>query len=527
MSARRSLLAWLLLAQAAAQSPQEAASPAQLDAWRNDAFAAENDQRFSAAADLWLRLAAAEPQHVDWIVAAGRCLGRSGRFKEAAELLDGARARFPGVAAVPAMLARTLLLQAESDRGVLQPEVLWADAAELAESALAMTPDDEDSRLVLAQARYLLGDWQQAVAQAEEAVRRHPHRAGAHVLLGRIAGDRFRELLRRYEREQPTGQEAADLVAQIDAQRQACRQSYRRAAELDPTRAQPHLALGQIEWLDRRPDAAREHFAAALALDPDLPFDHDAALQGLDPLARAGFYRAIRERHAAGQKPRREGLATLRFHEGRARFDARQWTEAQQLFAAALTDNPAASNARWYLFLCAHELGDHDGAESHAAAYAAIGPQAFADVVRALPGERRGEVGALLQFLADRAWAAGRVDHSRELNHVLACLKDSADAWNNHAFLCRETGRHEQAYASYLHALEKEPDSPQLLNDAAVVLHYHLGTPENKTKARGMYARALRLAEQQLADPRVTGAARDRAQTARRDAAANLAELDR
>src|SRR6185503_10038444 len=138
------------------------------------------------------------------------------------------------------MLAQTLMLQAERDRSTPNPEILLTDAAELAEKVLRVAPDDEDSRLVLAQARYLLGDWEQAIKQAEEAVRRHPARAGAHILLGRIATDRFHDLLQQYNAQKPTGQAAADQVGAIDVQRQLAIRSYKRAAELDPTRAHPH-----------------------------------------------------------------------------------------------------------------------------------------------------------------------------------------------------------------------------------------------------------------------------------------------
>ena len=509
----------------AAPAPATPTTGKQQDELRQRAFAAENAQRFGEAADAFLALSRGEPQRVEWVVAAGRCLGRSGRFREAVDLLDAARKQFPGIHEVPAMLARTFLLQAKTDRGVLNPEILWADAAELAEGVLAQVPDDEDSRLVLAQARYLLGDWEEAVRQAEEAGRRHPKRAGAHVLLGRIAGDRLRDLLQTYEREQPSGQAAADLVGRIDEQRQAAMRSYRRAAELDPSRPHPHLAMGQLAWLDRKPDLARQHFADALVVDPDAAVDHDGLAKGLDWQARAAFYAAVGKRYAAGTGARPERLATLQFHEGRARFEGSQWGEARACFEGVLAGNPGATNARYYLFLCAYHAGDHDGAEAHAAAYAAVSAPAFADVVRSLVGDRRAEVGAIVQFLADRAYAQQRVPASRDLNHVIACLKDSADAWNNHAFLCRETGRFDDALGSYLHAQEKEPGSPQLLNDTAVILQYHLPSAENLRKARQMLERAVQLADQQLADAQTPAARRELITKAKADARANLAAM--
>ncbi|MFY9341758.1 MAG: tetratricopeptide repeat protein, partial [Planctomycetota bacterium] len=489
------------------------------------AYAAEQSHRFADAAAAFVALARAEPDRADWLVAAGRCLGQSGQFRAAVDLLDAGRKRFPGLVEVAAMLARTFVLQAELDRGVLQPEVLWTDAVDLAEGVLAVDPNHEDSALVLAQARYQLGQWDKAVAAAEEAVRRHPGRAGAHMLLGRIAGDRLRALLKRHADEQPTGQAAADLVGQIDAQRQLARKSYGEAARLDPTRPRPHTALGELAWLDRRPDEARNHFADALAVDPDAPIDHDALWAGQGWEARAAFYAAVRHRYAATTNAQPAKAATLRFHEGRARSDGGEWQAARTCLAEALAGNPAATNAHFYLFLCAYNLGDHDAAELHGATYAALGAPTFADVIRGLAGDRRGQVGAVVEFLANRAFASKHIEASRDLNHVIACLKDSADAWNNHALLCRDTGRFDDALASYQHAMEKEPDSPQLLNDTGVILHYHLRSPANAQKARELYGRAVRLAEAQLADDRLQGAARERVARAKDDALANLKEL--
>jgi tetratricopeptide (TPR) repeat protein len=517
----------LFVAPIAAQLPPAAASPVQDPSPRERAFAAENQGRFAEAADLFLQLARAEPANVEWTVSAGRCLGLAGRLNDAMDLLDGARARFPGRPDIAAMLARTLLLKTERDPGVEHPEVLWADAAELAEQVLAVDPDHLDARLVCAQARYLLAAVDDARAHCAEAVRRHPLHPGAHVLLGRMAFDRFRALLRRHDDAQPTGQDAADLVGRIDAARQEAKREFAAAAALDGSRAHPHVALGRLASLDRRTDAARAHYVDALAIDPDAAADHAAFELELGWQDRAAAYADAAKRYLARPDARPAKAATLRFHEGRALVAGEQWEAAGRAFADVLAANPAFTNAHYYATLCAWRREDHDLAEAHAAAYAAAGAAAFADVLRSLDGDLRAELGAVIAFLGDRAYAEGRIDRSRDLNHVTACLRDSADAWNNYAFLCRETKRYEDALAGYEHALEREPDSPQLLNDAAVILQHHLGSPANLQKARAMYDRAIQLADKALADPATAASARERAAKAKRDALANLADLQR
>jgi tetratricopeptide (TPR) repeat protein len=511
---------------AAQQEPASRPGP-DLNQLRREAFAAANAGRSAAAADAFLALSRAEPGHFDWLVRAGDHLGRAGRYQEAVVLLRDAKTRFPGAVEVLAMLARTCLLQAENERDLVYPELMWAEAAEAAEQALRIDADAEDSRLVLAQARYLQGRWDDAVATAEEAVRRHPKRPGAHILIGRIATDRFRALLQQNEREQPTGTAAADLVRDIDRERQRAREAFRRAAELDPTRAHPHTSLAQLAWIDGDKDAARRHMLDALAIEPRTPVDHSVLTAELDWQGRRDLYRSLRERYEAGTTADPGGRAALWFHEGRANLDGGDWKAARAALEAALQHDAGTLNAHYYALFAAYRLGDHDGAEHHAVSYASKAPLAFADVLRELPADQRGAMAAILQFLADRAWQRQAAPVSRDLNHVLARLRDSADAWNNHAFLCRETGMFEAALQSYEFAIAREPESPQLWNDAAVVLQHYMPTPENFARARPMYEKALELAAKILASPTASAASKEAAAQARQNAQSNLAELPR
>lgn len=498
---------------------------------RERAYRAEREGRHAAAADAFVALHRADPDRIDWAIAAGRCLGMSGRFSSALAVLEEAHKRWPTDLDLRTMLARTLLLQTEREAGTPYPEVLWEEAIVQASAVLAVDPDHLEARLLVAQARFLLGDWQLATDEAARAAERHPDHPGAHVLLGRIALERFRLLLRQFEAQRPTGIEEGQRVAELGRQRIRARHAFTRATELDPTRAHPHVALADLCRIDGKLEAAREHLQTALAIDPTVPIDHQLLTGEADWQARRDLYASLRARyleHTTDPAPlAARKAASLRFQEGRARLEGLDFAGARAQFEQIQRDDPDAENAAYYAFLSCYHLGDYDAAERHAATYARHSAPGFADVLRSLPSTQRVQIAAMIRFLGDRAYQAGRIDASRDLNHVTACLQDSADAWNNHAFLCRETGRFERAYASYQHAIEREPESAQLWNDAAVVLQYHLPSNEHLDKARSMYERAIELAQATLARDDATAEQRRFADEAIANARQNLAALDR
>lgn len=517
----------LLAACAPAQVPAPAPSaPGATLALRERAFGAENQGRFRDAADAFLELARLEPDRVEWMVSAGRCLGLAGRYGEAIDLLDAARRRLPGMIDLPAMLARTYLLQGERDPGIGDPSGYWERAAELAAEVLRLEPNHEDSRLILSQARYRQGDFAAAQREAELAAQQHPRRPGAFILLGRMHLDRCRMLHRGLSATDLPAQVRADLIGELDAARQQATTALQRAAELDPSRAHPYVLLAQLAQLDGRGQAAAQYLLQALALDPDAVADHGPIEAELTPAARAAAYASARTAgEARGLPPRK--LAVLWFHEGKSRYQDGDWRAALAAFDRTLALDPQAVNAHYYATFCAFRLERLDLAESHAADFAAASAKGFADIVGKLPAEQRTEATALLQYLADQAWRGGRRIAARDLLHTTAILLDTADAWNNCALARRDTGQFEGALDAYRAALELEPDSPQLLNDYAVVLHRHVPNAANLARARNLYERAIALADLQLKDPNLPAAVRTRTEQARQDAQQNLADLGR
>ena len=74
-------------------------------------------------------------------------------------------------------------------------------------------------------------------------------------------------------------------------------------------------------------------------------------------------------------------------------------------------------------------------------------------------------------------------------------------------------------------ALAIEPESPQLLNDTAVILQHDLKGEENLTRARELYNKAIELAERQLAAGGLSAEEKTRTEKALSDAKLNLAEM--
>jgi tetratricopeptide (TPR) repeat protein len=387
-----------------------------------------------------------------------------------------------------------------------------------------LTVAHRDARLILAQSLHALGETGKAEEQAKLATERFPDHPGGFILLGRIEFDRFIVARDEAQQAQKGSKEQAEALQRAATARDAARQRFERAVAIDPMRAFPFIKLGDLEaWQGRVPQAL-EAYAKALSIDPLAAVSHSWIKQNAAD-AREPFYAKLVEAWAQDASKKPERGATLLWYHGAALTDKKQWKLARQRFEAAVLANPSFQNSWYWAANAAFWDGDHDAAMKDALAYATANTPGFADLLKSLSEAERDEGMRVLRFLAGRAYEKNLHAGSRDLNHVIALIDEKPESWNNYAFLCRETGKFQDSLDAYVHALEIEPDSPQLLNDAAVILQYHLATKDNLAKARTWYEKALVCADKVLADPKADQEQKRRAQQARQDASANLAKL--
>eukprot|EP00904_Undaria_pinnatifida_P001912 jgi/Undpi1/11721/HiC_scaffold_37.g14016.m1 len=532
IAALRSATLLLLLATGCASSAPAQEIPAQeYEAVLREAQSAEQKGKKAEAAALWLRLAKAKPQDTTTALHAARLLGATGRLNDAVGLLLTARDNNPDVPAVGSLLARTLLLKAETQSATsgIDDNVVgyYEEAVRICRELRAKHPDHRDAHLILSQSLYMLGRLDDARTAATQAQERFPKHPGPTSLLGRMAFDEVRRLTLRLVREGEamTPEEKATLESQRKDARTRADDAFRKAVELDPGRAFPHRMLGDLALMFEDPTTALEHFRAALSVDPSATIDHRWLETFISVEERIALYEEALLLYRSNKGANPNKAAVLEWYVAKAELDRGSYTEALARFERVLQQRAGDLSARYYAMVAAWWNGDGARAGVHAAAYAKQNAPAFADTVRGLPQDSRKPILDALRWLAADARSGNRAEACRNINQVLAYTLRTAESWNNFALLCWEGGEHERAYDAYVKALEVEPNSPQLLNDAGAVLQHHMATPENLVKARKYYDQCLANAARILADPDATTESKDQARTAQKNAKANLAEL--
>ena len=503
----------------AAQESRPAATPER-------AAEAERAGEFAQAEALYTVLADRHPTQPRWPIAIARCRRSAARYNDALDLLEKTRQRFPDDAEVASMLASTYHVKAEAllrnGGHDLNVRFQFEEAARVAEAALERHPNHRDLILLMARSHAQLGNAERALSSAREATRRFPGHHGGWILVGDLAYAEYLRHKRRLQQEKPRGQEHADLTALARDAADRAREAYGRVAQLKPDRSMPYLQRGNIEAWAGNVEPALRHYRDALVRAPDVAVDHNWIAQNTSTKRRLQLYEdALGECKTRGTDAK--AVATLRWWYAFTLYGAKKYGDACREFIASVEANPKFVNSRSYAMTAAYWHGDADLAEAQAARFAAEAPVQFADHLRF--SESVDDSVSILEFLARRAFDGGRPQVSRDINLVLAKLHDTSRHWNNYAFLCRETGAYDRAREAYESALLLDPESPQLLNDSAVVLHYHLPSEANLREAETRYQRAIRLGRAVVEDEEAEQAAKTSARQAIADATSNLAKL--
>lgn len=410
----------------------------------------------------------------------------------------------------------------------------------LAAATAADAEKYHDAWLPLAEAAWFNGDLEVAEAAAARAVALAGDDAGARFLAARVDFSRYTAK----KVDEATREEAqAHLRRSIEGFREAARlvePSEENAALL----ADVHRNLGiALQWSGAS-EAAVEAYAEAISWNADaLPYADYWGSLGLEDFLRVLEAGAARYAERWGTETTAD--ATLLWWLGSAYYSKGEHERCERTYRRVLEKWPAYVNSWFYVGMSRYHREDYDGAILAWHEHWKADP---ADLVASVQSDRELHL-SVLDWLV--GWCAGKGQEpgtEPEYNVKAAFLCEVRAAvhpenwvyWNDWGLFARdggdflrERGREgdapyatalfETAWKAYREAIDLAPDRPHLYNDAAVVLHYYL--ERDHDVARELYEKARAMATAQLERGGLSEEERALAETARRDATANLEAL--
>ena len=236
--------------------------------------------------------------------------------------------------------------------------------------------------------------------------------------------------------------------------------------------------------------------------------------------------------------------ATMTWYMGFAEYSGqpRNWEEVRKHFEKALELEPAMYNCHFFLAQGAFDRGSELLAANNnemsqesrnAYLYSAIQwgryletqGQAHRNATLAAADGGASSI-ATLKWIAGQAFQSRRYEPAIQINKwITETTPNDVEAWNNLAFGYRDSGQAEKSLAAYAKSAELAPEDPQVLNDWAVIYHYYLRKEDEK--AKDLYRKAIKLAEEILVDETsLSTADKERIQVGLRDARNNLRKLE-
>lgn len=308
---------------------------------------------------------------------------------------------------------------------------------------------------------------------------------------------------------------------------QRAKDAFGSASALFPERAEPVIEFANVDASRGAVGDALDTLAGAIAARPEEVAYHQALTQ---TALRTGMLPRLAEIYAVRLAKLEERSATVLWYAGYVRTREaeaarlaqdtdgalRTYGEADSLFAKSAERNAsfaASVRASRALVLAgeARALFERrkigEAAEKLTAAFALdAGIAEQADGLGVTPKRTSLEIGG--EYFKEGDLAAG----AQCFENWLAFSKDDVDWLNNAGLMERDLGEElarrgeaarakecfERSYERYRRAAELRPDEPRLVNDAALILLYHLD--RDLDVAEAMFRRAIGLGEDRLED---------------------------
>jgi tetratricopeptide (TPR) repeat protein len=410
----------------------------------------------------------------------------------------------------------------------------YSDAVDLLRSATAAEPEEfADAYLPLAEAAWNSQRLEEAREAAEQAVAKLPSSA-ARFQLGEVA---FSQFVAANADEALAEEAAGHWRTAYDAFQAVAAEEDREGGDTWRMATALRKSGDALVWQGKLPEAAEQYGRAMGAAPGAVDFG-----QLLGSLGQEEFRKALEAGSADftrryGEK--NEADATLLWWLGYARFVDKDFDASREAYERAYAKWPEAANSLWYVALCHYHTKRMDDAVDALARLATTDEVALTGAVQSnLQMNLR-----ILDYLVGHCFQSGRLVDAGRLSAAQAnASPETSRYWNNVGLFYRDAADtmarsrkqevdaellrryYETALSGYERALALEPDSAQLLNDTAVVMHYNLD--RDLPRARELYVRAAEQAERALENERLPAEERQILETALRDSRNNLKRLD-
>ena len=440
----------------------------------------------------------------------------------ARKALEAGLGAYPDAPRLHLLAARTVYLRAQEiskdPRLVQTVRDEMSLVEEEARVALQGLPASREGRMLLAQALYYQGRFDEADTELATLLAADPNDKGALFLQAEIL---FLVRAATAARE-GKGKEA-------EAFRARAVKIYEKALAGGADRGRCHHRLGDLATHAGDLDKALDHYGKALAADATaaphgwlLAITRRPARVKPDRMV-ALYLKAARARKGARDKG---GAARLHMMAGLFLEVAGDWEGARKEALQALALDPAGMwHTEYRAGWCSYWMNEPKEAARTFLHLVRTRRVKFCDHLRAIDRAESKTATAMMHALSSQAVKENRTDDARDLSLLLAIVRGTGEDWNNYAFLCRETGRYKEAWKGYARAIEKDPTNPVYLNDGALILHYNLRT--DLEQAGRLYRQAIEEAKKILKDPEAKPDRKAQARLALRDATNNLRRLGR